>query len=96
MVDIFLNKLKKIPSNKQAIIFNSKTHSYGELLIKINDCYNIILDAFDHKKVVVILGDYSFSSIAILFALCKHKCIFIPIISENEQEIEKKNRSFKS
>ncbi|MDB3927290.1 fatty acid--CoA ligase family protein [Flavobacteriaceae bacterium] len=90
MVDLFLKKLNKISSNKQAIIFNSKILTYGDLLIKINECYNIISDAFDHKKVVVILGDYSFNSIAILFALCRHKCIFIPIISENEEEIAKK------
>ena len=90
MVDLFLNKLKKISSKKQAIIFNSKILTYGDLLIKINECYNIISDAFDHKKVVVILGDYSFNSIAILFALCRHKCIFIPIISENKEEIAKK------
>jgi acyl-coenzyme A synthetase/AMP-(fatty) acid ligase len=90
MVDLFLNKIKKIPSDKQAIIFNSKTLTYGDLLLKIDHCYNIISSTFDHKKVVVISGDYSFNSIAILFALCRHKCIFVPIISENDEEIEKK------
>ena len=90
MVDLFLNKIKKIPSNKQAIIFNSKTLTYGDLLIKIDNFYNIISSTFDQKKVVVISGDYSFNSIAILFALCRHKCIFVPIISKNDEEIEKK------
>ena len=45
--------------------------------------YLLISKSFGEKKVVVISGDYSFNSIALVFALSKHRCVFIPIISNN-------------
>ena len=90
MINLYLKKISKVQSDKQALIFNSKSISYSQLLNRIDDLYEIISSSFDEKKAVVVSGDYSLNSVALIFALCKHKCIFIPIISENKKEIEKK------
>ena len=90
MIDLFLNKISAVDSNKTALIYNNNSTSYGQLLNRIDELYEIISSSFDEKKAVVISGDYSLDSIALIFALCKHKCIFIPIVSTNKKEIEKK------
>ena len=90
MVELFLTKIEEFKSERNAIIFKNIKLSYSDLLKNINELYSLISNLFSEKNVVVIFGDYSFNSIALVFALSKHKCIFIPIISENESEIEKK------
>ena len=90
MINLYLKKISKVKPDKQALIFNRKPIIYSQLLKRIDDLYEIISSSFDEKKAVVICGDYSLNSIALLFALCKHKCVFIPIISDNTKEIEKK------
>lgn len=90
MINKFLDKLNKNDNSKNAIIHKDNFVTYGELLEKINSNYKFISKSFEEKKVVVILGDYSFNSIATIFALSLHKCIFVPIISENENELNKK------
>ena len=91
MIDFFLKKIKEVESQKKAIILNNEELLYSELNTKIEELYSLISKSFGQKKVVVISGDYSFNSIALVFALSKHRCIFIPIISNNESEISKKN-----
>jgi len=90
MIDLFLKKINEIDSNKNAIIFNGEKLKYSDLKKKINNIYSVISSSFEEKKVVVILGDYSFNSIALVFALSKFKCIIVPIISTNKTEVEKK------
>ena len=90
MIDLFLKKIKEVEFQKKAIILNNEALLYSELNTKIETLYSIISKSFGEKKVVVISGDYSFNSIALVFALSKHRCIFIPIISNNESEISKK------
>ena len=90
MIDLFLKKIKESDLNKDAIIFGNQKLKYSELLDKINSVYSLISTSFDKHKIVVIKGDYSFNSIALIFALVKHKCVFIPIISYNQIELEKK------
>tara|TARA_B100001094_G_scaffold110677_1_gene106576 strand:- start:6072 stop:7418 length:1347 start_codon:yes stop_codon:yes gene_type:complete len=90
MIDIFLKKIKELEFSKKAIILNNEELLYSELYNKIEKLYLLISTSFDEKKVVVISGDYSFNSIALVFALSKHRCIFIPIISNNKNEILKK------
>ena len=90
MIDLFLKKIKDVESHKKAIILNNEELLYSELNTKIEELYSLISKSFGQKKVVVISGDYSFNSIALVFALSKHRCVFIPIISNNESEISKK------
>ncbi|MDB2426504.1 fatty acid--CoA ligase family protein [Flavobacteriaceae bacterium] len=90
MLDLFLKKIKEVEFQKKAIIFNNEELLYSELNAKIDELYLLISKSFTKKKVVVISGDYSFNSIALVFALSQHKCIFIPLISNNESEILKK------
>ena len=90
MIDLFLKKIKEVEFQKKAIILNNVELLYSELNTKIEELYSLISKSFGQKKVVVISGDYSFNSIALVFALSKHSCVFIPIISNNESEISKK------
>ena len=90
MIALFLKKIREVESRKNAIILNNEELPYSELNTKINELYLLISKSFGEKKVVVISGDYSFNSIALVFALSKHRCVFIPIISNNESEILKK------
>ena len=90
MIDLFLKKIKEVEFQKKAIILNNEELLYSELNTKIETLYSLISKSFGKKKVVVISGDYSFNSIALVFALSKHRCVFIPIISNNESEISKK------
>ena len=90
MIALFLKKIKELESQKKAIILNNEELLYSELNTKIEELYSLISKSFGQKKVVVISGDYSFNSIALVFALSQHRCVFIPIISNNESEISKK------
>ena len=90
MLDLFLKKIKGLESQKKAIILNNEELLYSELNSKIEEFYLLISKSFGEKKVVIISGDYSFNSIALVFALSQHKCILIPLISNNESEISKK------
>ena len=90
MINLYLKKINKIDPKKNALIFNGEKLNYSDLTSKINYIYSVISSSFNEKKVVAILGDYSFNSIALVFALSKHKCVFVPIISSNETEVEKK------
>ena len=90
MIDLFLKKIKENDISKNAIIFGDQKLKYSELLDKINSIYLLISASFNENKIVVIKGDYSFNSIALIFALVKHKCVFIPIISDNQTELDKK------
>ena len=76
MIDLFLKKIKESDTSKNAIIFGDQKLKYSELLDKINSIYLLISTSFDENKIVVIKGDYSFNSIALIFALVKHKCVF--------------------
>lgn len=90
MINLFLKKIKEVEFQKKAIILNNEELLYSDLNAKIEELYSLISKSFGQKKVVVISGDYSFNSIALVFALCQHRCVFIPIISNNESEISKK------
>ena len=41
-------------------------------------------------SVVALIGDYSFDAIALFFALAEKKCILAPIVSNNQEEIDKR------
>ena len=90
MTELFLDKIKTIESSKTAIVFNGVELSYSMLRNKIDELFLLISTSFDPSQVVVISGDYSFNSIALVFALSKHRCVFVPIISDNQAEISKK------
>ena len=90
MINYFLKKINENGNNNTAVIIEDKKITYLELLNKIETIYSIISDSFNKNKIVIIKGDYSFNSISLLFALVKHKCVIVPIISENKTELEKK------
>ena len=76
----FIENFKKF-DKKIAIVFKNQNYSYGDLYNQIKNIENELLPAIEKGKVVSILSDYSFESIALLIALYKNKNISISIIS---------------
>jgi len=90
MTELFLEKINTIASSKTAIVLSGEEITYSMLSNKIDELFLLVSSSFAQSQVVVISGDYSFNSIALVFALSKHRCVIIPIISHNEAEISKK------
>lgn len=74
----FIENFKKF-DKKIAIVFKNQNYSYGDLYNQIKKIENELLPAIEKGKVVSILSDYSFESIALLIALYKNKNIIVPI-----------------
>lgn len=72
-----------------ALSFSDGFHTYSELSTRISDFLEDLID-LKTGSVVALIGDYSFDSIALFFALAEKKCILAPIVSNNEKEIEKR------
>ena len=64
---------------KDAIIVDEITYSYSLLLKQIEIYKNLLEKQIKPFSVVAILGDYSFSNIALFFALFENKNIIVPI-----------------
>ena len=90
MIELFLDKIKTVESSKTAIVLSGMELPYSMLRNKIDELFLLVSTSFDQSQFVVISGDYSFNSIALVFALSKHRCVFVPIISDNQAEISKK------
>ena len=85
----FVKSIEK--DEKIAIIFNEKEYTYEELIDQISDFeMQLTKNGIKQGKRVVILGDYSFHSIALFFALSNLNTVIIPISSLNENEIKSK------
>lgn len=69
---------------KNAIIIDEIEYSYAELLSKIIEYKKVLEENISSSSVVSILGDYSFSNIALFFALYEHRCIVVPITTKVE------------
>ncbi|MCF7504178.1 MULTISPECIES: fatty acid--CoA ligase family protein [Vibrio] len=76
-------------SESIALSFNSGKYTYIELIRNIEKFEKILVDVGDNQ-VVCIVGDYSFDAISLFFALVKKKCTIVPIVSENNEEIDKR------
>lgn len=72
---------------KMAIVCKDESYTYKQLFEKVNDIEKTIISEIKQGKVVSILSDYSFESIALLLALYKNKNIIVPITSTLENEI---------
>ncbi|MCT7541258.1 ANL family adenylate-forming protein [Aliarcobacter cryaerophilus] len=85
----FIENFKKF-DKKIAIVFKNQNYSYGDLYNQIKNIENKLLPAIEKGKVVSILSDYSFESIALLIALYKNKNIIVPITTTIESEIKER------
>ena len=64
----FIENFKKF-DKKIAIVFKNQNYSYDDLYNQIKKIENELLPTIEKGKVVSILSDYSFESIALLAAL---------------------------
>lgn len=85
----FIENFKKF-DKKIAIVFKNQNYSYGDLYNQIKKIENELLPIIEKGKVVSILSDYSFESIALLIALYKNKNIIVPITTTIESEIKER------
>lgn len=76
-------------SDDIALNFNSEQFSYRELNLNI-ERFEAELTQVAPNQVICIVSDYSFDAISLFFALVKKKCIIVPIVSENQEEIDKR------
>ncbi|MFH6955655.1 class I adenylate-forming enzyme family protein [Pseudoalteromonas sp. XMcav1-K] len=74
-------------SEKPAIVDVNGEFSYAELVEKIDEYSSEISDCIAPGDIVVILADYNFYSIALLLALHKKQVIIVPIVSQNNEEV---------
>ncbi|MEL4242473.1 fatty acid--CoA ligase family protein [Shewanella xiamenensis] len=76
-------------SEEVALCFNSETHTYSDLKRNVQR-YGDVLHQSIQNEVVCIVSDYSFDAISLFFSLVRKKCIIVPIVSENQEEIDKR------
>lgn len=75
----------------EAIIDSNGSFTFQELISQINTYSTTLTKQTNIKnKVIVIDSDYSFYSIALLFALVKFDCIIVPIVKTTEVEFTSK------
>ena len=77
----------------QSIIEENATYSFVELAQQIASYQRDLKDKLVQGDVVIIDADYSFHSIALLFALSKLNLIIVPIIRSTAVEFEDKLRA---
>ncbi|MGH1600850.1 AMP-binding protein [Campylobacter majalis] len=88
MVSFLFNNFANF-SNKECIIHNDKSYTYGELLKKINE-YKKEFNHIKQGEVVAIVGGYSIENIALFLTLFANKNIIVLINSEIQSEIIEK------
>lgn len=76
-------------SDSVALCFENKAYTYSTLLERITQYENELTEV-SNGSVVNIISDYSFEAISLFFALAKKKCIVVPIVTENPEEIAKR------
>jgi acyl-CoA synthetase (AMP-forming)/AMP-acid ligase II len=83
-----LSKFKDF-GDRTSIIHHGRSYSYEELLLEITRISNEVLKKrIKRGEVVSVISDYSFHSIALLFALYENKNIIVPITTNIKDEIE--------
>nr|WP_242536219.1 AMP-binding protein [Vibrio sp. Vb2880] len=72
-----------------ALCFDSDAYLYSELVNNIAG-FLARLEHIEPGSVVGLISDYSFDAISVFLALAEKKCIVVPIVSENTEEITKR------
>ena len=85
-------KIEQLSSySGEAIIDINGSFSFQELVSQIDDYSSVLRKNPNIKqRVIVIDSDYSFYSIALLFALKEHNCIIVPIVRTTIDEYTSK------
>ncbi|KLE09502.1 ANL family adenylate-forming protein [Aliarcobacter butzleri] len=89
MINWIFDNFKRF-GNKIAINYKNRSYTYLQLFLQIKKIEKEIISNVAKNEVVAIIGDYSFESIAVLFALSKNRNIIVPITSVAEKEIKDK------
>lgn len=83
----FLENLQRFSNNK-AIIFDDISCTYENLINDINKTKTKLDLSFSDGEVVALMGDFSYQNIATFFALALKKCIIVPFIKFDENNIK--------
>lgn len=83
----FLENLQRF-SNNEAIIFNDISYTYENFINDINKTKTKLDLSFSDGEVVALIGDFSYQNIATFFALALKKCIIVPFIKFDENNIK--------
>ncbi len=87
---LFIDKLRAY-ENQVALAFDDKQYSYGQLIENVELlCQSSELNQIDSGSVVALVGDYSFESICLFLALSLKKCVVVPVVSNNQEEVSKR------
>jgi acyl-CoA synthetase (AMP-forming)/AMP-acid ligase II len=85
----FINQLEK-RADQIAIVDTNESFSYSELYYQVL-AYRRELDLeIESGKIVAILSDYNFYSVALFFALFQKHAVIVPIVSANIEEIDRR------
>jgi acyl-coenzyme A synthetase/AMP-(fatty) acid ligase len=85
--EFFCNRMLSY-GDSNCIIYQEKIFTYSELFQSIYKKYEYLKNlGIKSGQIVFIIGDYSFDSIVLFFALALNKNIIIPVTNENETEI---------
>jgi len=84
------NKLSEFQNDRLAIVHGNQKIYYPEFLNLIETDFLKLSKSIEKQSTVVVFGDYSIKSLTLFFALCKLKCIIVPILSTKEEEIRLK------
>lgn len=89
-VETFLNKLSNY-SDKDALYIGGDYIKYADLIREI-EIQRKIIDSYCISKgdIVFLVGDYSFATISLFFALSLNKTIVVPITTEVEEELKQR------
>lgn len=90
----FIEHLKTL-ADKVAIVDAQGVFSYADLSSQIQIYKNALDAQFVDNQVVAILSDYNFYAVSLFFALYQKQAIIVPIVSNNNEEIEKRLRVVK-
>ena len=90
MYSSFKNKLSEFQNDKIAVVHENHRISYPNFLELIENDFLTLSQSIEEQSIVVIFGDYSIKSLSIFFALCKLKCVIVPILTTKEEEIKVK------
>lgn len=85
----FIDKITDF-GDKTVIVANNKSHTYADLSHQISVYKQQLDKQINNGQVVVLLGDYTFHSAALLFALSLKQCIVVPVTSSVTEEIQQR------
>ena len=86
----WLTRLLKTFSDRVAIVDQEKNFSYTNLSSQVFIYKKQLDKKLEDGLVVAILSDYDFYSVALFLALYEKRSIIVPIVSNNQEEVEKR------